>query len=124
MQKVLFKPNNNITADLGIHYSSTSDIPRYDRLIRYNNQNDLYYSEWYYGPQEWLLINSQISIDTQNSKLFDRAKFTTAYQKFNESRNSRKTISIFNYPLHFVLTPKSSTFIFPFFRIIFLVILF
>ena len=94
MQKVLFRPNNNITADLGIHYSSTSDIPRYDRLIRYNNQNDLYYSEWYYGPQEWLLINSQISIDTQNSKLFDRAKFTTAYQEFNESRNSRKTYDI------------------------------
>ena len=94
MQKVLFRPNNNITADLGIHYSSTSDIPRYDRLIRYNNQNDLYYSEWYYGPQEWLLINSQISIDTQNSKLFDRAKFTTAYQGFNESRNSRKTYDI------------------------------
>ncbi len=94
MQKVLFRPNNNITADLGIHYSSTSDIPRYDRLIRYNNQNDLYYSEWYYGPQEWLLINSQISIDTQNSKLFDRAKFTTAYQRFNESRNSRKTYDI------------------------------
>ena len=94
MQKILFRPNNNITADLGIHYSSTSDIPRYDRLIRYNNQNDLYYSEWYYGPQEWLLINSQISIDTQNSKLFDRAKFTTAYQEFNESRNSRKTYDI------------------------------
>ena len=94
MQKVLFRPNNNITADLGIHYSSTSDIPRYDRLIRYNNQNDLYYSEWYYGPQEWLLINSQISIDPENSKLFDRAKFTTAYQKFNESRNSRKTYDI------------------------------
>ena len=94
MQKVLFKPNNNITADLGIHYSSTSDIPRYDRLIRYNNQNDLYYGEWYYGPQKWLLINSQISIDSQNSNLFDRAKFTTAYQQFNESRNSRKTYDI------------------------------
>ncbi len=94
MQKVLFRPNKNITADLGIHYSSTSDIPRYDRLIRYNNQNDLHYSEWYYGPQEWLLINSQISINTENSKLFDRAKFTTAYQKFNESRNSRKIYDI------------------------------
>ena len=94
MQKVLFKPNNNITADIGIHYSSTSNIPRYDRLIRYNNQNELYYGEWYYGPQEWLLINSQVSIDTENLGLFDRAKFTTAYQKFNESRNSRKTYDI------------------------------
>jgi len=94
MQKILYRPTNNITADIGIHYSSTSNIPRYDRLIRYNNQNDLYYSEWYYGPQEWLLINSQVSLDTKNLLLFDKAKITTAYQKFNESRNSRKTYDI------------------------------
>ncbi len=90
MQKILYKPSDNITADLGIHYSSSSNIPRYDRLIRYNNDNDLYYGEWYYGPQKWLLINSQISLDSDSSKLYDKAKLTTAYQKFNESRNSRK----------------------------------
>ena len=90
MQKILFKPKENISANIGIHYSSTSDIPRYDRLIRYNDNNDLYYGEWYYGPQEWLLVNSQVSIDTKNSKLHDKVKLTTAYQEFAESRNSRK----------------------------------
>jgi len=90
MQKILFKPKKNITADIGIHYSSTSDIPRYDRLIRYNQNDQLYYGEWYYGPQKWLLINSQVSIDIQKSKLYDKVKLTTAYQKFTESRNSRK----------------------------------
>ncbi len=55
MQKILYKPSDNITADLGIHYSSSSNIPRYDRLIRYNDDNDLYYGEWYYGPQKWTI---------------------------------------------------------------------
>ena len=90
MQKILFNPKENISTNIGIHYSSTSDIPRYDRLIRYNDNNDLRYGEWYYGPQKWLLINSQTSIDIKNSKLYDKVKFTTAYQKFSESRNSRK----------------------------------
>jgi hemoglobin/transferrin/lactoferrin receptor protein len=94
MQKILYKPSDNITADLGIHYSTSSNIPRYDRLIRYNEDNDLYYGEWYYGPQKWLLINSQISLDSDRSSLYDKVKLTTAYQKFNESRNSRKTYDI------------------------------
>ena len=94
MQKILYKPSDNITADLGIHYSASSNIPRYDRLIRYNEDNDLYYGEWYYGPQKWLLINSQISLDSDSSNLYDKAKLTTAYQKFNESRNSRKAHDI------------------------------
>ena len=52
MQKFLLK-TENIDYDLGVHYSSTSNIPRYDRLIRYNNDtNELHYGEWYYGPQK------------------------------------------------------------------------
>ena len=94
MQKILYKPSDNITADLGIHYSSSSNIPRYDRLIRYNEDNDLHYGEWYYGPQKWLLVNAQISLDSDTSNLYDKVKLTTAYQKFNESRNSRKTYDI------------------------------
>ena len=43
MQKFLLK-TENIEYDLGVHYSSTSNIPRYDRLIRYNNDtNELHY---------------------------------------------------------------------------------
>ena len=36
MQKFLLKTDKT-EYDLGVHYSSTSNIPRYDRLIRYNN---------------------------------------------------------------------------------------
>jgi hemoglobin/transferrin/lactoferrin receptor protein len=90
MQKFLLK-TDKIEYDFDIHYSSTSNIPRYDRLIRYNNDtNQLHYGEWYYGPQKWLLINSRIKKESLNSPLYDKLILTTAYQKFNESRFSRK----------------------------------
>ena len=90
MQKFLLKTDKT-EYDLGVHYSSTSNIPRYDRLIRYNNDtNELHYGEWYYGPQKWLLINSRITKESFNSPIYDKLILTTAYQKFDESRFSRK----------------------------------
>ena len=97
MQKIFYKPTENLNIDLGIHFSKSSNIPRYDRLIR-NDENQvinsseqgLYYSEWYYGPQEWLLINSQLTFNPKSKKIYDELKFGLAYQKFSESRNSRK----------------------------------
>ena len=97
MQKIFYKPTENLNIDLGIHFSKSSNIPRYDRLIR-NDDNQvinsgeqaLFYSEWYYGPQEWLLINSQLIFNPKSKKIYDELKFGVAYQKFLESRNSRK----------------------------------
>jgi hemoglobin/transferrin/lactoferrin receptor protein len=90
MQKFLLKTDKT-EYDLGVHYSSTSNIPRYDRLIRYNNDtNELHYGEWYYGPQKWLLINSRITKESFKSPIYDKLILTTAYQKFDESRFSRK----------------------------------
>ena len=90
MQKFLLKTDKT-EYDLGVHYSSTSNIPRYDRLIRYNNDtNELHYGEWYYGPQKWLLINSKVTKESFKSPIYDKLILTTAYQKFDESRFSRK----------------------------------
>ena len=90
LQKVLYKPNKNFQYDLGIHFSKTGDIPRYDRLIRQDQNLDLVYGNWFYGPQEWLLINNQIAINSKSKNVFDKLKITFAKQKFSESRNSRK----------------------------------
>ena len=90
MQKVLYKPNENISIDIGFHFSKTGNIPRYDRLIRTNENEGLYYSEWYYGPQEWLLINSQLTFIPKQTKFYDELKFGSSFQKFSESRNSRR----------------------------------
>ena len=48
------------------------------------------YGNWFYGPQEWLLINNQIAINSKSNNVFDKLKITFAKQKFSESRNSRK----------------------------------
>ena len=90
MQKVLYEPNENLSIDIGIHFSKTGNIPRYDRLIRTNENEGLYYSEWYYGPQEWLLINSQLTYIPKETKFYDELKFGSSFQKFTESRNSRR----------------------------------
>ena len=90
MQKILYEPNEDLSIDIGIHFSKTGNIPRYDRLIRTNENEGLYYSEWYYGPQEWLLINSQLTFIPKETKFYDELKFGSSLQRFSESRNSRR----------------------------------
>jgi len=87
-QKVRFEPYKNLSFDLGVHYSASSDIPRYDRLIRYRGE-DLRSAEWYYGPQKWFMSNLQVTRLSSRSNLYDKVKATVAYQKFQESRIDR-----------------------------------
>ncbi|MCF7566898.1 TonB-dependent receptor [Sabulilitoribacter arenilitoris] len=88
MQKVNYQPYENLSFDLGLHYTSTSDIPRYDRLIRYNN-DALRSAEWNYGPQQWFMSNFQITKLSSRSNIYNKIKATLAYQNFQESRRDR-----------------------------------
>jgi len=88
LQKVQYKVDETLHFDLGLLYSTTSDYPRYDRLIRYEG-NELKYAEWFYGPQRWFLVNFQITKLSSNSNLYDKIKATVAYQNFQESRIDR-----------------------------------
>jgi len=88
LQKVQYKVDETLHFDLGLLYSTTSDYPRYDRLIRYEG-NELKYAEWFYGPQRWFLGNFQITKLSSNSNLYDKIKATVAYQNFQESRIDR-----------------------------------
>lgn len=87
LQKLYYKPNEQWDLSYGLIYSSTSNYPRYDRLIRTRN-NLPRSAEWYYGPQKWLLnyvnINNHIS-----NKFFDQMALRLAYQYFEESRHDR-----------------------------------
>ena len=87
LQKVHFTPNERWDFNAGFVYTKTSDYPRYDRLIRRRGDN-LRSAEWYYGPQQWLMGNVQVTNKWKN-RLYDKAKFTAAYQNFKESRNDR-----------------------------------
>ena len=88
LQKVRFEPYNSLSFDLGLYYTTTSNVPRYDRLIRYKG-DDLRSAEWYYGPQQWFMANAQITKLSSLSNLYDKMKVTMAYQNFQESRVDR-----------------------------------
>ena len=90
MQKISHKSNNRWNYDLGLHFSQTSDFPRYDRLIRPNDEGTgLRSTEWFYGPQLWFMGNLQLE-QISRGKFYDRLKLTAAYQLFEESRNERR----------------------------------
>jgi hemoglobin/transferrin/lactoferrin receptor protein len=86
MQKMRFMPSSTWDFNLGLFYTTTSDIPRYDRLIR-KRDGQLRSAEWYYGPQQWMAGNLQIS--NKAKKLYDESTLTLSYQQFEESRNDR-----------------------------------
>ena len=87
MQKILFSPVNEWEFEYAFHYSTTSDCPRYDRLIRPKG-NTLRSAEWYYGPQKWMMNNLMITNFSGNS-IYDLSKLIVAYQNFEESRHDR-----------------------------------
>ena len=89
-QKVLYKANDDLKFDLGLHYSTTSDYPRYDRLSNYGSDGVLHYAEWNYGPQDWFLANLQMTKLSCGSSLYDKIKISAAYQNFKESRINRR----------------------------------
>lgn len=92
MQKVLIKTSNTSELNLGFHASSTTDVPRYDRLIQYSGIDTLRNAEWYYGPQTWLMQNISYT-SRKRQKLFDNFKAGLSYQYFKESRNDRRMFS-------------------------------
>ena len=88
MQKVRYMPNNNWNFDLGLFYTTTTDYPRYDRLIRTSNDT-LRSAVWDYGPQQWFSGNLQIQNTPQTNIFFDKSAFTLSFQHFTESRSDR-----------------------------------
>lgn len=87
MQKVRFKPNNDLEFNYGFHYSRVSDVPRYDRLIEMKGDNPRS-AQWFYGPQKWMMNSLSITNYRENG-LYDLTKLIVAHQFFEESRNDR-----------------------------------
>jgi hemoglobin/transferrin/lactoferrin receptor protein len=88
MQKVRFTPNANWDFTYGFHFSETSDVPRYDRLILKNATNQFVSAEWYYGPQKWIMHLLQVQLN-QRTAISDQVKLTLGYQDYEESRHNR-----------------------------------
>jgi len=89
MQKFRYTPNKNWDINLGIHFSESSDLDRFDRLTLTNNDGSPKYGEWYYGPQIWQMTNLNI-LKKSSEILFDQASLTLSQQYFRESRHTRR----------------------------------
>lgn len=95
MQKIRYKPSNKTDWEYGFHFSKSSNIPRYDRLIEGSFEKPKY-AIWNYGPQVWLM--NQITLNQLgNGKLYDQMSVKIAQQYFEESRINRR----FNNPSEF-----------------------
>lgn len=87
-QKITYDFTPYLKLDYGYYLSSTSDNPRYDRLLETIDGNPKY-AEWYYGPQTWMM--NRLSIDHSKTNFFyDKSSYTTAWQVYSESRHKRK----------------------------------
>ncbi len=120
IQKINFKINNDINLVYGIYYSKSSNIPRYDRLILYDNMLIPKYAEWYYGPNLFIMNKIKINYFVKN-KFFDSFKLNFSKQNLEESRISRKfnnlfiknreeKVSIYSFNLDFDKKKNSSEF--------------
>ena len=86
--KGIYKVNKNTKLMLNFQYSTTSNVPRVDKMNEYRD-SVLRFSEWYYGPQNRSLIS--IGGETKKkTKLFDYNHTVLAYQFIEEDRISRE----------------------------------
>jgi len=86
MQKIRFMPSDKWDFNLGLFYTTTSDYPRYDRLIR-EKDGQLKSAVWDYTPQEWM--NGNLMITNSGTSFYDKSILTLSYQNFKEGRKDR-----------------------------------
>jgi len=95
LQKIIFKYNEQHRFTLNAQYSTSSEIPRFDKL------NDLIegdidtrpipkWAKWSYGPQNRLLASLQHRFASNDYVAFNNLTTTVAYQKIEEDRIKRK----------------------------------
>jgi hemoglobin/transferrin/lactoferrin receptor protein len=92
-QKLRLKVDDAWTAELNAIFTTSSDIPRYDRLYELRTRSDgtmqPRQSEWYYGPQRWVL--SSVSVKGENlAGIVNDVVIAPSFQWYEESRHSRR----------------------------------
>ena len=88
LQKVRYKASDKLDFLLNLQYSTTTDVPRFDRLNDYDG-DALKFAEWYYGPQNRSLASLRTRI-ISDGKWFNTANIIAAYQRIDEDRINRR----------------------------------
>ncbi|MFW5659622.1 MAG: TonB-dependent receptor [Bacteroidota bacterium] len=92
LQKFLFRPSARSEHLINFQFSSTSDVPRYDRLTDTTADGRLQRAEWFYGPQ--LRLTGAYRYTHRETRLYDQLTVQGAYQQFRESRHTRNFGSV------------------------------
>ncbi|MBC8173299.1 MAG: TonB-dependent receptor [Chitinophagales bacterium] len=89
LQKFLFQQNENVYHGINFQYSTSTDIPRYDRLTDPGDEpGTLGSSQWYYGPQNRMMVAYNLDV-TGNNGAFDKLQIIPSFQAIEESRHNR-----------------------------------
>lgn len=86
LQKFAYKTNSGFEHGLNLQFSTSSDVPRYDRLTE-TTSTGLKSAEWYYGPQQRVL--GVYSLEKVKAFFNTDFKLNLAYQNAKESRHNR-----------------------------------
>ncbi len=89
LEKILFIQNEQVSHLLNFQFSTTSDVPRYDRLTEVSGNGNLSNGDWYYGPQKRMLGSYNLELKTDKG-FYNQGNIILAYQDVEESRHQRK----------------------------------
>ena len=82
-----YKPKNYSEHLLSYYYTTTNNVPRYDRLSEFTNGKPRF-ADWYYGPEKFHFIHYQFN-HALVQKYWDEMKINISFQQVEESRYSR-----------------------------------
>jgi hemoglobin/transferrin/lactoferrin receptor protein len=88
LQKLVWQPTDRARHALNLQYSTSTDVPRYDRLTDPDDNTGLRFAEWYYGPQERLMAAYTYTL--YDAGWFDAINATASWQAIEESRHQRR----------------------------------
>ncbi len=90
LQKLKFQPHDSLYFILNLQASTSSNIDRYDQLTTFvNDENNLKWIEWYYGPQNRLMASFKTRM-LGKTALYDKGTIIAAVQNIKEDRFRRK----------------------------------
>lgn len=88
IENLQWRIDPNITLEYGGIFTTSTNIPRYDRLLEVANGLPRS-AEWFYGPQLWTSHALTARVNNINS-VADNAVITGSFQYYQESRNDRR----------------------------------
>ncbi len=89
MQKIRFDANQNWSFMLNTQASSSTNIPRFDKLNDVSDKGEGKFAVWEYGPQK-RFMNTLSMHHSKEKQLFDEFNTHFAVQQLSESRYSQK----------------------------------